>query len=246
MEEQAPRTLKEHEAGLVDMIPRERIRKTEFVRPTRELVDKFLELEDMTCAVSDILDSLGVQGVIPASILNPIVGGSKIAGPAVTLRNIPERITVTQGYKTRVKAKFAGLDIYSIAKPGDVIVIDAQGRKDVSNMGRLAALAATRRQIAGSIVYGAIRDVVGIRELKHPVWASGVTPKSVRFRTESAEINGQVECAGVQVNPGDLVLADDCGVVIVPPDMLEEVLEKAQEKGRRDAQAADAILTAYK
>jgi 4-hydroxy-4-methyl-2-oxoglutarate aldolase len=242
MEEQPPTGLKEYKGSLVGMIPPERVRSTEYARPSREVIRQFLELDDMTCVVSDVLDSVGIQGAIPATVLNPIIGGSKIAGPAITLRNIPERMTVTEAYRTQAKAKFAGLDIYSIAQPGDVIVIDAGGRRDVSNMGHLAALAATKRGMAGCIVNGAIRDVAGIRELQHPVWASGITPKASRYRTESAEINGQVECAGVQVNPGDFVLADDCGVVIVPFDILEEVLEKAQVRANRDAQAAAAIL----
>jgi 4-hydroxy-4-methyl-2-oxoglutarate aldolase len=226
-------------------IPQERIRKRKFPRPSRQVIDEFLELEDMTCTVSSVLDSLQITGAIPASILQPIVPGKKIAGPAVTLRNIPSRTDVSGSQGSRASAKLAAFDIYRLARPGDVIVIDAGGRFDVSNMGRLAALAASRRGIAGSVVDGGVRDVAGIRELMHGVWARGVTPKSMIFRTESAEINGQIQCAGVQVSPGDLILADDSGVAVVPSDRVEEVLTRAKEKADSDSQVAEAVCSEF-
>jgi 4-hydroxy-4-methyl-2-oxoglutarate aldolase len=226
-------------------VPLGLIRRRRLQRPSEGIIRRFLALEDMTCAVSCALDSLEIIGAIPATILQPIVPGKKIAGPAVTLRNVPGRITVRGASRRRDDARIVTFEIYKLARPGDVIVVDGGGRFDVSNMGRLAALAATRRRIAGSIVDGGVRDVAGLRELEHAVWARGITPKSMIFRSESAEINGQIQCAGVQVSPGDLVLADDSGVTVVPFDRVGEVLEKAEDKAMSDSRVADAVCSMF-
>jgi 4-hydroxy-4-methyl-2-oxoglutarate aldolase len=78
-------------------VPQESIKKIKYSRIDAKIIQEFLALEDLTGCVSDVLDSLGINGTVPSSYLPPIIPGSKLAGTAITLRSIPERKTVTQG-----------------------------------------------------------------------------------------------------------------------------------------------------
>lgn len=226
---------------LAGLIPVERIVTVSFPRPSAEVVEGFRKLEGPTPTISDILDSLGIKGTISASELKPIIAGKTIAGPATTLRYIPERDTVTQSFATGATAKLADRDAYAVAEPGDVVVIDAGGRGDISCMGGLSTLSATKRRLSGNIVDGGVRDVSTIRQLDYPVWARGITPQSGKFRIEAIEINGPVTCAGVQIRPGDLIIADDTGIVVVPVERAAEVLARAQQMEERENKIVQAL-----
>jgi regulator of RNase E activity RraA len=114
-------------------------------------------------------------------------------------------------------------EAYFVAEPGDVIVIDSGGRMAASNMGGQSARAARDRGLAGSIVDGPVTGVQEIVTSGYPVWARGATTITGHHRIETIEINGVVSCGGVQVRPGDLVVADDQGVAIVPIDLVPDV-----------------------
>jgi regulator of RNase E activity RraA len=109
-----------------------------------------------------------------------------------------------------------------------------------SNLGTNSAALARSREIIGAIVDGPVTGVAGIRGHDFPVWCRGGTTVTGHYRVETVEINGTVACGGVQVSPGDLVVADDSGVTIVPGDLVGEVLEgslRLAEKGRAMASA---------
>lgn len=215
---------------LLGVIPKERIAKIRIERPSKKTIDEFLRLEDLTPTVSDVLDMLGMPGTVPASVLRPLLEGRKMVGPAITLRNIPDRTTPHRGFSTGDFPRMgAERECYNIGEPGDVVVIDGGGRTDRSNMGGLSATIAKTKGIAGNVIDGGARDGDTIRKIGYPVWARSETPISSKFRHEAIEINGPVTCAGIQVRPGDLVLADDSGVVFIPPELVGEVLEKAKD-----------------
>lgn len=96
---QRDRDYAEYEAAgrIWGLVPRERITKIKFPRVKKEIIDGYLSMEDMSTTVSDVLDGYGIDGAIPTSYLKPVIPGSKICGPAVTIRNIPVRKTPTQG-----------------------------------------------------------------------------------------------------------------------------------------------------
>ena len=123
--------------------------------------------------------------------------------------------------------------------PGDVLVIE--GVPNVSNMGGNSAQTGKRQGEIGAIVQGGIRDVTHQRAVGYPIWASDITPLTGKWRIETAEINGTVVIGGVQVHPGDLVVADDTGVCFIPRDFILEVLEAAEKKGRSEAKRVQAI-----
>ncbi|MCL4531680.1 MAG: RraA family protein [Actinobacteria bacterium] len=220
--------VKEYEERLWGLIPTERITRFKIDRPSPTLIAAYKELEEPTPTLADILDGMGINGIIAASVLRPVVPGKIAAGPAVTLRYMLERRTVTQGFADRAVARMADRDAYAVAEPGDLIVMDCDG-EEVSCMGGLSTTVAVAKGLAGCVVYGGVRDVATMRDKEYPVWSAHITPRSGKYRIEAAEINGPITVAGVQVRPGDLVVADDSGIVVVPLELTEEVLRRAQE-----------------
>lgn len=218
--------LEKYKDRLMGLIPPERIVKVEFPRPSKEVIAAFAELDGLTPTVSDVLDSMGINGAISASRLRPVISGKKIVGPAVTIRYIPESNTPDYGYYHMERAKLADRDVYALAEEGDIPVFDAASLGDISVMGGLSTLVAKKWGMAGNIVDGGVRDIDNIHKLDYPVWSTGQTPITGKFRVEAMEINGPIAIAGVRVNPGDLIIADDSGVVVIPFDRVEEVLEK--------------------
>jgi len=226
---------------LMGLIPVERIITCQVPRPPRELIRELLGYEGLTPTLSDILDSRGVAGAIPGSVLKPVLPGKKIAGPAITLKYVPERMTPAQSFHDKAKAKLADRDAYALTEPGDVVVIDGGGRGDISAMGGLSTLMAKKYGLAGNIVDAGVRDIQDIRGLDYPVWSRGITPITGKFRFEALEINGPVVCAGVSVHPGDLVVADDTGVVIIPQDFIKEVIRLAIEASKKEEHLIQVI-----
>ena len=209
------------------LVPRERITKIIFPRVPKDVIDGYLSMEDMSTTVSDVLDSYGIDGAIPSSYLKPVLPGSRICGPAVTIRNIPVRKTATQGAHDHDFIAMSTRDIYYISEPGDVLVSDFGGNLEVSNMGGQSCTVAKSCGLAGNIVNGCCRDVSSIREMGYPVFSCGTTQVTGKFRMECVEMNGPVTLCGKLVEPGDLMVADDSGVCIVPFELAEPVLEKS-------------------
>jgi regulator of RNase E activity RraA len=209
-------------------VPPERIKKIRFPRASAETRAAFLEFDDMTTTVSDILDSLGISGVVPGSYLPGLLPGKRMVGTAVTLRSIPERKTPTQGHIDKEPIRMSTREVYYLSEEGDVLVADFGGNRDVSNMGGMSCTVGKSAGFSGAIVNGAVRDVNSIRGLDYPVWATGVTPITGKFRMEAVEINGPVTVQGILVEPGDLVVADDSGVCFIPSAYIERVLSEAQ------------------
>ena len=209
------------------LVPRERITKIKFPRVSKEIIDGYLSMEDMTTTVSDVLDGYGIDGAIPSSYIKPLLPGSKICGPAVTIRNIPVRKTATQGSHDHDFIAMSTRDIYYISEPGDVLVSEFGGNLEVSNMGGQSCTVAKSCGLAGNIVNGCCRDVSSIRESGYPVFTCGTTQITGKFRMECVEMNGPVTLCGKLVEPGDLMVADDSGICIVPYDLAEPVLEES-------------------
>jgi regulator of RNase E activity RraA len=226
---------------LMGLIPPERIRTWRVSRPKQSLLRELLRFDGLTPTLSDILDSMGLTGAVPGSVLKPVLAGKKIAGPAVTLKYIPERTVPAQSFQDRAKAKLADRDAYALTEPGDVVVIDGAGMAEVSAMGGLSTTVAKACGLAGNIVDCGVRDVAEMRSLDYPVWSRGVTPITGKFRFEALEINGPIVCAGVRVSPGDLVVADDTGVVFVPQEYIAEVVRRTVAASRKEENLIRAL-----
>jgi regulator of RNase E activity RraA len=134
-----------------------------------------------------------------------------------------------------------------LAQGGDVIVVAAGGIVERALCGDMSATRFQAKGIAGVVIDGATRDVRGTRELRFPIFARGVTPRSNHYPQEldHGAVNVPVVCGGVLVRPGDIIIGDDDGVVVVPLEMAEEIAQAAarplpgarEHKARRAAPA---------
>jgi 4-hydroxy-4-methyl-2-oxoglutarate aldolase len=192
-----------------------------------ELLRRCLALD--TCAVSDALDARGGGGGVAAG-LHPLWEGARMAGRAVTMLLRPGPASAP-GPHLGARAIEAG-------GPDDVIVVANAGRTEMGSWGGLLSLAAAQRQIRGVVADGAIRDVDEAREAAFPAFARAGVPRTARGRIHEAAVNVPVELAGVLTEPGDLIMADGSGVVIVPWGQAAEVVAAAEDIQRAEQEMA--------
>jgi 4-hydroxy-4-methyl-2-oxoglutarate aldolase len=190
-----------------------------------DLLEAFRNLGDLTGTVSDVLDQLGIVGAVPAAILKPSDPQARIVGRALTVLNRARKETVPQAVATK-KSGLGEINAHRIARPGDVLVI--QGVPNVSSLGGTSATVGKRQGEIGAVVDGGVRDVDHSRSVGYPIWSSSVTPITGKWRVETAGVNVPVVIAGITVAPGDIVLADECGVCFIPIGKADEVLAIAQ------------------
>lgn len=222
-------------------VPLSRIRKLKFDRASKNTRNAYLALTDLTTTVADSLDKFGISGAVACSHLPNLLPGKRIAGTAVTLRNVPTRKTPTQATLEKDPIKMSSRECHYLSEPGDVLVADFGGNVEASNMGGQSCLTAKMQGVTGAIVDGAVRDVNSIRELDFPVWCRGGTPKTGKHRMEAMEINGPVTVHDVLVEPGDFVVADDSGICFIPPHLVEVILAEAQATEAAEESARDLI-----
>ena len=191
--------------------------------------------------VSDSMSRLTAGG----AQLRPMHGGGVLAGPALTVKAPP-------GDNLMLHKAIA------LAEPGDVIVMDAGGDLTNALMGEMMLMQATARGVAGVVINGAIRDAAYLRAQHVPVFAVGVTHRGP-YKNGPGEINVPIAIGGMVIEPGDLVIGDDDGVLCVPFDQTEAVFKAATAKfdaeqrqianiqaGTHDASWVDTQLRAMK
>ena len=187
-------------------------------RPSPEVIKAYASLSP-----NELCDVLELSCVVRYEI-HPLWSGiPRVAGPAFTVRT----------------GKHDNLMFHAsiyLAQPGDVIVVEA-GDDEMAVAGGNVCAIAQRRGVAALVVDGVIRDVVESREKRFPVFARGASPIPAR-RVGEGGLNVQIRCGGVVVNPGDVVVADEEGIVVVPRGRAEDVVAKAQAKA-----AADSVLS---
>lgn len=204
-----------------------------------DVLEGYRALADLTGTVSDALDECRIAAVVPGSVLKPTEPRARIVAQAVTVLNRRRNGKVS---------KLAEIEAHNLAAPGDVLVI--QGVANVSSMGGISASVGRRQKEAGAIVDGAVRDADHSRRIGYPVWSSGVSPVTGKWRIETVAVNKPVTIAGIEVNPGDLVVADEVGVCFVPYARAAEVLAVARrlaasERERLDSLAAGTPLSEW-
>ena len=224
------------------LVPQNRIKAIRFPRFSAEIIQQYLALPELTTTMSDILDDLGVHGAVSSCRILPLLPGTRLAGTAVTLRNVPQQKTPAQAAADGEKSAMSTRDIYYLGEPGDVLVVDAGGNLDFSNLGGQSMTGAKQAGFAGIVADGVVRDLPTIRALDFPVWARGTTPITGKFRLETIELNGHVKVHDVLVRPGDLVLADDNGLCFVPAVHVDEVLRRAKLVSDREAAVRERTL----
>jgi 4-hydroxy-4-methyl-2-oxoglutarate aldolase len=193
----------------------------EFTRPDRQVVKGF---EGIPTGV--ISDSMGRTGSMAAEI-KPIWPRAKIVGPALTVRTFPADNLMIHKAVT-------------LAKPGDVLVVNAGGYKDAAVFGDLLGYSCKAHGIAGIVIDGASRDAEGMAAIGFPVFARAVLPMGP-FKDSPGAINVPISCGGVAVRPGDVVVGDADGVVVVPMEYAAEILSKAQAAAGKEQQMRERL-----
>jgi regulator of RNase E activity RraA len=169
-----------------------------------------------TSGISDALDRLGITGQLLG--IQPLDSDSTIAGRAFT--GVYHPVDVTGGT--------VGDYIDEVA-PGEVVVLDNRGRTDVTVWGDILTLTASRRGVAGTVIDGVCRDVARSRELRYPMFSRGRYMRTGKDRVQLAGIQVPVTVSQVRVRPGDIVIGDGDGVVVVPSEREREVLDLVLE-----------------
>ncbi len=184
------------------------------------LIEGFRTVE--AASVADAIEQLYGQRAHMSHQMRPLFM-TKFAGPAVTV------LLKKEEHKDGAPASQGMLDAIDAAPAGSVYVMVLEDGADVAGIGGLMATAMKVRGLTGAIVDAAIRDTPQIRRLQFPVFSVGIAPSTSINHYRFAGMNVPVTCAGVRVNPNDIVVADDDGVAVVPREHAAEVLKKAQQ-----------------
>ena len=187
----------------------------DFARPTRDQIESFREIGAATAH-----EALGRRGAVDSAI-KPIYPGLRVLGPALTLQCPPgDNLTIHAALK--------------LAKPGDVLVIDAGDYTEQGAFGDVMATSALALGVAGLVTNGGVRDAATIRDLGFPIFSRSISIKGT-IKETLGPINQPIVFGGVTVHPGDLVIGDDDGIVVVPSDEIDSVLAVATEREAKEA-----------
>lgn len=195
----------------------------DFKRPDQNLVDQFMDVAQCysaSCVFADVQRRRNVMH----SAIKPISNGT-LVGPALTV-------------KLSTGDLVDCLDALSLAQPNDVIVVDAGGETETSVWGGLMGGLCLQKGVKGAILDGAGRDIDELRDLHFLLFTRSITARGTHTmysqRKDELDINVPINCGGVIVNPGDMIIADENGITTVPNNQLEEILKLAQEQAERE------------
>ena len=197
----------------------------------KELVEGFTKVA--SASVADAVDQIvGKRGYMDYTI-KPRINEKKVVGPAVTIQ---------EGPTDEVLPPQHALDAIDESPEGSVIVIGVNGESNVAVWGGIMTAGAVANGLAGAILDGGVRDIMEIRrDYDFSVFARSISPGTTLGRFKTLSSNEPVVCGGILVNPGDLIVADSDGVVVVPKEHVPAVLEKAIEIEAREAKQAKLI-----
>lgn len=178
------------------------------------IIERLRKLD--TASISDAMDKLGVE--CAAYHVKPVQKGLKICGRAFTVHYVPcGAIQGTVG------------DFLDDVEPGQVIVIDNAGRDDCTVWGDIMAKTAKLRGVEGTVIDGVCRDIPTILDIKYPVFSKDWYMRTGKDRVRVDAVNVPVTLGSVPVQPQDIILGDDTGVVVIPASMAEKAAEIAEQ-----------------
>ena len=195
------------------------------------LVDRLSALD--TCAVSDALDSLGVNGA---------VSGLKRRSTTATITGRVQTIKLAAGKPEGGSGSHLGTQTIVESSDIDVIVVEQRTGIEAAGWGGVLATAAHHKGIRGVIVEGPARDIDEYERIGLPVFSRSATPRTARGRIHQAATDVKVQVGDISVPPGDLVIADGSGVVFVPADIAGKVIAIAEKIVSREQLMSSDVL----
>lgn len=193
----------------------------EIQRLPNDLIQKF-----KGSAAGDLSDALGKVGNMNYK-MKPIYPGISLVGSAVTVFcPVGDNLTIHKAIE--------------VAQAGDVLVVNSGGYINAGLFGEIMSLACYHKGIRGLVIEGACRDSKKIREISFPVFSYGINPGGT-VKESFGSINTPIQCAGVLVNPGDIIVGDDDGVVVVPKEKAEDVLKKVKAKEEKEEKIRELL-----
>lgn len=197
-----------------------------FLEIDPKIIDEFKTFD--TSSVSDACDKLDITAGLYG--IKPVNPGVVMCGQAFTVRYVPcGEVKGTVG------------DFLDDVKPGQICVLDNGGRDYCTVWGDIMAMTASLKGIAGTVIYGVCRDIPAIRAINYPIFTKGYYMVTGKDRVEVAAINEPVTVAGCKVCPGDLMFGDDSGVLAIPYDKVEKVLEIARDIEAKEEMIRQAV-----
>lgn len=185
--------------------------------------------------VADSLDEAGACNQVMAAGLSPLATGTRFMGRAATVQFARTETAGTDPYR-------GAIDFVDALRPGSVAVIATSGDPRSAYWGELFSCAARGRRCAGTVCDGPVRDIAKIRAMNYPVVAPSSRPIDFRSRMRVVGSDVAVRCAGVHVDPGDMVFADDDGVVVVPRRLEHDVLSRAVSRATTESSVREDLV----
>lgn len=196
------------------------------INPCREFFPTEIVRDFKDIAVANVGDARGRFGCMSHRI-KPLASSMRLIGPALTV----------QTYRADNLALHVALDM---AREGDILIVDAGAIPDTGLWGGLMTRMALSKKLGGIVIDGGVRDSQYLIELAFPVFSSAVSPQG-GFKASPGSINVPISCGGVSVSPGDLIVGDADGVVVVPASHAEEILHKARTIQIKEAEFEERI-----
>ena len=190
-----------------------------------------------TSAVSDVLMRRNLKNYM-ASRIRPLDPSLRLAGPAVTVRRKAVELVPRDGERPRDRF----IETIEAAAPGSVMVVVSDAEREAALWGGLLAAAGAHGMLGGVVTDGPVRDPSEIVGLKFPTFCTGSVPAGGAGIITHGAVNEPVACGGVTVQPGDFVYGDSNSVVVIPSDLVIEILQEAVVVEARDQEAARRIL----
>ena len=203
--------------------------------PPADILDHLREVSTATLAA--VLRKRGLNG-LTLDGLRSTAPGTRMAGYARTVRYLPLREDLSVAHGAGMNAQKRAIEQI---RPGEILVIEARGEPTAGTIGDILALRAQVRGAAGIVTDGAIRDSAALAALDIPVYHTAVHPAVLGRRHVPWETDVTVACAGVTIQPGDILVGDADGVVVLPPAIAAAVLADAREQERQEQFIAERV-----